>query len=76
MLTYIYQYLYSYPDFIAGGYARQLELPGIVTVEIWTKYGETGDVTMKVMGADYAMVKQPDSVNGNNHFKANSAAVG
>lgn len=69
------------PDVITNGSAIHNEIGEPVYVEIWTPYGNTGKVYMTytdIPGGSQTveMIKQPDSAEGNNHFKAVSTNTG
>lgn len=75
-LQYEFEYLFMYPDALISMSAIENDyqpVGNVINVEIWTASGETGNVT--VIGksgywSDTVMVKQSDSVVGNNHYKA------
>ena len=78
-LQYEFEYLFEFPDALISMSAIEADYQPVgnsIAVEIWTAYGNTGNVT--VIGqsgwpypwANTLMVKQPDSVTGKNHYKA------
>ena len=81
--------LFYSPDVLTDGAAFQgatQPFPGgngaPLTVDIWTPYGNTGNVTLSYIkdgGINYngsmLMVKQSDSVTGSNHYQAITPAV-
>lgn len=68
------------PDAIISGFAIQDSIPSPVIVEIWTAYGNTGNVSMTYSDSSgnqtTTMIKQSDSIEGNNHFKGTSINAG
>lgn len=75
--------LFYFPDVLTDGAAFQgatQPFPGgngaPLTVDIWTPYGNTGNVTLSYINNSFSyngsmlMVKQSDSVAGSNHFQA------
>ena len=75
-LQYEFEYLFMYPDALISMSAIEADYQptaNVINVEIWTAYGEIGNVTVKGQSgywSDTTMVKQSDSVTGNNHYKA------
>lgn len=69
-----YFYIIQNPDIFNNAAAIADEESKNITIDIWTDYGNTGDVTATgtdTHGVTYSavMVKQPDSTESENHFK-------
>jgi hypothetical protein len=71
-LYYEFMCIFLYPDFLIEGSAIQPNVYDAVDVEIWSEYGNTGTVIMRLRGIDYVMAKKADSINNNNHFTCQS----
>ena len=63
-----FEYLLTMPDAYTDGKAIQPIVNSPIYVDIWTSKGDTGVVTCNYGSYSYTMTKEPDSVNGNNHF--------
>lgn len=69
-----YFYIIQNPDIFNNSAAIADEESKNITIDIWTDYGNTGDVTATgtdTHGVTYSavMIKQPDSTETENHFK-------
>jgi hypothetical protein len=74
-----WEFKWLFEDLGAGftnGRAIQEQIDMPVLVEIWTPYGNTGNVTCKIKGVTYLMEKQADSEPNNNHFKIITPNIG
>jgi hypothetical protein len=71
--------LFFDPEVITDALCRQNEVGDPINIEIWTPYGNTGNVTLTYNNngtiLTYTMVKQADSTAGNNHFKVTTTTI-
>jgi hypothetical protein len=71
-----FNYLYQFPDALISSSIYEDDynpVTNTIHIDIWTAYGNTGNVTLSGITGfwlDTLLIKQSDSVPGNNHYSA------